>query len=78
MATNPRNLADGGAAARVLGILDAEGRKFSWLAEASGIARSTLRFQLKVKPERFTVANLLRIADALDRPVESIVGERAA
>lgn len=73
MATTPV-LADGEAAARVLRILEAEGRKFSWLAEASGIARSTLRYQLKLKPASFRTDNLLRIAVALDRPVESIVG----
>jgi DNA-binding transcriptional ArsR family regulator len=70
-------LADGEAAARVLRVLETEGRKFTWLAEASGIARSTLRHQLKVKPEALTVRNLLRIAGALDRPVEAIIGEPA-
>lgn len=78
MATNTSVLADGEAAARVLRILEAEGRKFSWLASASGIAPSTLRYQLKLKPASFRTDNLLRIAVALDRPVESIVGERAA
>jgi DNA-binding transcriptional ArsR family regulator len=77
MATNT-HLADGEAAARVLRVLETEGRKFSWLAEASGIARSTLRHQLKVKPEALTVKNFLRIAAALDRPVEALIGERAA
>jgi DNA-binding Xre family transcriptional regulator len=72
------HLADGEAAARVLRVLEAEGRKFTWLADTAGIARSTLRFQLKVKPEALTVKNLLRIAGALDRPVEAIIGERAA
>jgi transcriptional regulator with XRE-family HTH domain len=48
------------------------------LADASGIARSTLRHQLKVKPEALTVKNFLRIAAALDRPVEALIGERAA
>jgi DNA-binding Xre family transcriptional regulator len=77
MATN-QHLAGGIAAGRVLRVLEDEGRKFSWLADASGISRSTLRFQLKVKPERLTVSNLLRIADALGRNAEDIISERAA
>ena len=77
MAPN-QTYADGTAAACVLRVLEAEGRKFTWLADTTGISRDALRYQLKTKPERFTVDNLLRIADALNRPVEAIVGERAA
>lgn len=69
---------DGAAATRILRVLEDEGRKFTWLAEASGVARSTLRFQLKTKPERLTVANMLRIADALGRTPEDLISERAA
>jgi DNA-binding Xre family transcriptional regulator len=72
MATNTL-VQDGTAASRILRVLEDEGRKFTWLADASGIPRSTLRFQLKTKPERLTVRNLLSIADALGRKPEEIV-----
>lgn len=61
----------GEAAARVLATLEAEERTVSWLARRTGIPRSTLRYQLS-NPHRLTVDNLLRIAAALERPVEDL------
>lgn len=62
----------GEAAQRVLAALKAEDRTVTWLARRAGIPRSTLRYQLD-NPNRLTVENLLRIANALGRPVEEMV-----
>jgi lambda repressor-like predicted transcriptional regulator len=60
------------ATAKVLAAMEADDRTLAWLARRAGIPRSTLRHQLS-NPGRLTVENLLRIADALGRPVERLV-----
>jgi lambda repressor-like predicted transcriptional regulator len=53
------------AADSVLFAIDAAGESINGLAATTGIPYSTLRRNLKAKPERLTLGDLLLIAEAL-------------
>lgn len=58
---------------------DQHGRRtLRWLAERSGVPYSTLQFKLNRAPEKFTTAELIAVADALDVPLYELYVEEDA
>lgn len=53
-------------------------RSLRWLAERSGIPYSTLQLKLSKTPEKFTLAELFRIADALSVELPDLYAEPKA